>query len=166
MTLRSLNITVGFLQLFLNLLVIIPLNVKMISSMGGPFGYGFLVIPVTVPITFASITGFLGVINFKEKREPVLIKSKSSMIVVILFCVAGFFIAGVYRIITTDLSVYFSIGLVLVIVLIARMEMNTKNREKLLLSTNIFLLFTLLLLVVAFSDGDKSTMELIEFIWS
>lgn len=164
--LRSLNITVGFLQLFLNLLIIVPLNVKMISTMGGPLGYGLLVLPVTIPIALASFLGFLGVINYKEKKGPVLMTSKFSMIVVILFCVAGFFIAGVSSGITTDLSVYFSIGLILVIVLIARMEMNTKNREKLLLSTNSFLLFTLLLLLVVFSNGDKSTMELIKFIWS
>lgn len=165
MTLRTLNITVGSLQLFLTLLIFIPLNVKMISITGGPLGYGLLLLPVTIPIVLASIMGFLGVINFKKRKEPVFITSKFSMVVVILFCAAGFLIAGIYSVITTDLLVYFSIGLILALVLTARMEMDTKNREKLLLSTNSFLLFTLVLLLVLFSNGDKSPIELIKFIW-
>ncbi|MCB0374726.1 MAG: hypothetical protein KDD04_02285 [Sinomicrobium sp.] len=66
MTLKKINGILGVVQLFINAVVIIPEILHILATGKGGFGYGILLLSVTLPLSYMSVFAILGFLDYRR----------------------------------------------------------------------------------------------------
>jgi len=92
MPIQRITLFLAITQTFLNIIFIIPLNVKIILTSGGPMGYGLVLIPMTIPLFALSIFALVYPIKTLKIIEKIKISFFLNLLAFTLIFLFIFFI--------------------------------------------------------------------------
>ncbi|WP_339787160.1 hypothetical protein [uncultured Imperialibacter sp.] len=151
MIIKLTNIALGIILIVVSALTVIPLAVQTIQSDGGGFGFGLLLLPAILPLSFCIMFGLFGFLNYQRNYERIRKIFIAFHVLVAIIGLAAFIIMPVFPFMMISISIAF--GLI--------MTMNQQNIGRQILINNgliVICLISILLMLIVSNEG-------LEFSW-
>ena len=88
--LKTLNLIVGILQLLVNGIFIIPATLNVFASGTGGYGYGILLLSVSIPLAWMTVFAFFGFFNYERYFGGMKTLLIAAYIIAVIVCILSF----------------------------------------------------------------------------
>ena len=90
LSIKKLNVIAGILQLLINIIFIIPATLHILDTGEGGFGYGILLLSVTIPLIYMSVFAFFAFFNYEDHFKKIKKLLIIAYVLAIIICVLSF----------------------------------------------------------------------------
>jgi hypothetical protein len=150
------NTIIGLLQTIICLLVIVPFTVSVMRTGGGPFGFGALLLPAVLPLSFAGLFGIYGILDYESNF------SRTKRLLVLTHVITA--VAGVASFLFIPVFPFAFAAIPIAVMLLAGMSKENVG-QKILITNALILSCFLFFLYLLFTSDIGSPGEVIKNLW-
>ena len=150
------NAIIGPLQTIICLLIIVPLTVSVVRTGGGPFGFGALLLPAIVPLSFSALFGLFGILDYEKNF------SNTRKLMAVVHVITA--IAGVATFVFMPVFPFAFVAIPIAAFLLVGMRKENLG-QKILITNTLILLCLLAVLYFWLSSAGGNRIEVIQELW-